>query len=363
MPDDPSRPEHIDLAGLVRANAALRNARDRLTAEPDGDEALNQARGAINRHVVVLTDPRLWEALIWLADQQRDLERMNRDALALLYQHVPSTGSGSPDPDRHYEQLEASAWVREAQKRVLAFSVVAGEVANEPIPSAQDPARRAYSQAVRVVLDKAVDLVMSVAVAAAFAVDAVSIAAARATANVFQMTDRMADVASGAVSRGAELAAPALPWLLAATAVGVQAAAAVIAIRSCWSGWKSNEGVVDASNRAAPSTTADNPIAPEPLTTQAATLDPQHEQGAPLDPEDPALGPAAEEAPRVGTRQANSTRRSAAVRGKSPPPATPRPRGWPFVWPGGRTPGFPGAKGSDGSPPGSRPGGAPRGRR
>jgi hypothetical protein len=239
--DDASQPEHVDLAALVRANADMRAARAQLAAKPDSNQAIERAREAISRHVGALEDPGLWATLVRLTEQQRELERMNRDAWALLQQLLPQAAPGSPDRRRDIEQPpKAVAWVQTAEQRVWEFNTLAREVTKEPIPPARETARRAgYVAVLMVVLDKAIDLVMNLAVAGAFAVDAVNAAAAKAATNVADDVTRAAKATAGAAGtvvevagRGLELAEPALPWLLAVAVVGAQATAAVIAIRN-----------------------------------------------------------------------------------------------------------------------------------
>jgi hypothetical protein len=214
-----SFPEHVDLASLVQARALLRAALARLQQGPVSDSDIELIHRAVGE-LSVLTNDRLW-AFLQQAVQtlhqagsgapraSADAEAFRRLAQALLAEAITTKGPAvhePVDPDQLGRVLEV------AREQVQIFVEMAQDFAAEPAPPIDTEGRAEWIRFARLILEKAVDLVTNVAVAAAFTVSAVQMAAQHAVVAAAELTERAADQIG-----------PMLPSLLAVTIVAAHA--------------------------------------------------------------------------------------------------------------------------------------------
>jgi hypothetical protein len=96
---------------------------------------------------------------------------------------------------------------REALRVLQVFIDAARPFADEPVPPADYPRRHAWIQGIKAVLDKAADILVNLAVAAAFTVNAVEVAAQHAVTETVEVAARVLDHAAQAW--------PSLVWVSA----------------------------------------------------------------------------------------------------------------------------------------------------
>ena len=215
-----SWPEHIDLASLVDARTSLRAALAHLEQGSASDSDIAAIQRALGK-LSVLTNDRLWTLLEKAAqtlnqttpappEASADTEASRRLAEALLAEATSNTG-----PAAHQAvQTDQMGWAFEvARQQVHIFVRTAQDFADQPAPPiANAKARSEWINVAKVILEKAIDLITNVAVAAAFTVSAVQMAAQRTALGA-------ADLAEQAATH----IGPMLPSLLAVTVVAAHA--------------------------------------------------------------------------------------------------------------------------------------------
>jgi hypothetical protein len=227
------RPEHIDLAKLVTARRALHAALDGLTERPT-QGALAAAQDAL-RQVRVVNSDWLWESLeaaTRRAEQtmaaEAPVDRAHRQALAwrLVEDVLADAGSDrlADDVQQIIQAGQASRVIPVVRVQVEVFVTTAEEFADQEVPPADnEEACAAWIRAAKAILEKAIDLLTNIAVAAVFTVTAVQLAAQRTVLGA-------AGLAEHAVSQ----IGPAVPLLVGITAVAAEAAIGVKLIREIW---------------------------------------------------------------------------------------------------------------------------------
>jgi hypothetical protein len=225
LPEGRTGPAQPELAGLVATRRAVREALVRLDQPTVGDADLEAARAALRQLEVLTSDP-VWTPLQAAAGQLRPAGLIQPAApvpgqpapleqlLAELVAEATSQQPGSPLPQA-VDAGEAAQLLAAIRQELAEFVAQAQRLAAQP-PAAQHRQRAAWVAAAKLLLEKAVDLLLNLAVAAALTLPVVQLAAQRAA----QATVELAEGAVGQLG-------PALPWLLALTAVAAQAALGV----------------------------------------------------------------------------------------------------------------------------------------
>lgn len=227
MSQTESWPERIDLASLVGARKSLQAALGRLEKGSVSDSDVAAIRMAL-RELSILASDRLWTPLETAARRLHQTTaappRDSADAGASreLVEALLAEATSSPRPATHEpdEADEVGRALGAARIQVQIFVNTAQRFADQPAPVENAKDRVEWIKAAKAILEKAVDLVTNIAVAAAFTVSAVQLAAQRAVIGA-------ADLAEQAASR----IGPMLPSLLALTVVAAQASMGVKLLR------------------------------------------------------------------------------------------------------------------------------------
>jgi hypothetical protein len=235
MQESDERPERLDMAGMyIHAMRDARDARIRLDAEDLTDYELAAIQQVLRSRVLpVLADTRLFHQLEEIERRQDETAKRSGSISG-----PPSTllsavaGELLDDADRQSPDAKSPRGLWTPQHTTVAGSVhlhlqvfieTARPFADEPLPPADHPGRHAWVQGVKAVLDKAVDMLVNLAVAAAFTVTTVQLAAQNAVTEAVE-------VAGGVL----DYAAQAWPSLVAVSAVAIQAAAGVSMAKQAW---------------------------------------------------------------------------------------------------------------------------------
>jgi hypothetical protein len=248
MTDEPSRPEHIDLARLVaqkRAGATddphprqpaadiaepesaqvaaltdrLRealSARDMLAADPTGQQAMEDTQAAILNVLTVFEDPQELLVLTTLARWLREASgRVAPDpAVMVLVATLLKQPADQPlDIDQLIESVRAD---------LEQFGGRTRESVSQPIPDGRE-ARAVFSSFLQILLDVTISLLTNLMVAAAWTLTAVQDAAHRAAFDTVEVAGRVVDYVGYA-----------WPSLVAVSALAVEAAASVGIARQAW---------------------------------------------------------------------------------------------------------------------------------
>jgi hypothetical protein len=226
------RPEHIDLAKLVAVRRLLQAALDGLTERPS-QSAMVAAQDALRQMPVVNSDG-LWESLQaaarrteqpMIGEAPTDLQR--QAAAWRLVEDVLASAEGdqlADDVQRVIQADQASRVIPVVRVQVEAFVTTAEEFAAQEVPPTDNQeACAAWVKAAKVILEKAIDLLTNVAVAAAFTVTAVQLAAQRTVLGAAELTERTVSQIG-----------PAVPLLVGITTLAAEAAIGVKMIRDIW---------------------------------------------------------------------------------------------------------------------------------
>jgi hypothetical protein len=235
MQESDDRPERLDLADLyIRAMRAARDASVRLDAADLSHHELVAIQQVLRSRVLpALADETL---LLRLAEIERRQDQTARRPSAISDR--PSkllaavVGELLDDADRQSPDAKSRSGLWTPQDNTVARSVhlhlqvfidTARPFADQPVPSADHPGRHAWIQGIKAVLDKAADMLVNLAVAAAFTVTAVQSAAQHAVTETVEVAGRVLDHAT-----------QEWPSLVAVGAVAVQAAAGVSVVKQAW---------------------------------------------------------------------------------------------------------------------------------